>query len=345
MAAKTIVVIGASSGGIDALRVIMAGLPRDLPAAICVVVHTAGNAPGILDSILGRAGALRVRNAATGMPIEEREVYVAPPDYHLLIEPGHLSLTKGPKENRFRPAIDALFRSAAQVYGPAAIGVVLTGNLDDGTAGLWAIKRLGGIAVVQDPADAMFPSMPANAARYVDVDHSVPASAMAPLLVRLVSMPIDRRGVIAPEDLEIEMKIAREENPIEAGIERISEPSFVACPECHGVLMRLKNGGQARFRCHTGHAYSLQTLIAALNDGVEESLWNSVRALQEGALLLEHVSEHVTEPAEADSLKAQSSATKHQADIVRGVIMSREGLRGSPAEAAHGSLSQPRSNA
>src|SRR5687767_3732333 len=157
MAVDRIVVIGASAGGVDALRAIVAALPADFPAPICVVVHTSPQSPSILDQILDRAGPLTAAAACNGERIRPGRIYVAPPDCHLVIEPGVLRVTRGPKENRFRPAVDPLFRSAAQVYGPAATGVVLTGNLDDGTAGLWAIKQLGGISIVQDPADALFP--------------------------------------------------------------------------------------------------------------------------------------------------------------------------------------------
>ena len=183
-------VIGASSGGIDAVRRIVGGLPEGLPAAICVVIHTAADSPGVIDEILRRTTRLPVANAENGARLEAGHVYVAPPDHHLVIEPGALAVTRGPKENRFRPAIDPLFRSAAQAYGAAAIGVILTGNLDDGTAGLAAIKRLGGIAVVQDPQDAQFPSMPGSAAAHVDVDHIATLAEIPPLLERLLARPL-----------------------------------------------------------------------------------------------------------------------------------------------------------
>ena len=165
MAAQRIVVIGASSGGIEALRHLVGGLPADFPAPICVVLHTSPQSPGLLGRILANAGSLPAATATTGMPIRAGQIYVAPPDHHLLVEPGGLCLGRGPKENRFRPAIDPLFRSAAQVYGPGTVGMILTGNLDDGSAGLRTIKQLGGIAIVQDPRDALFPAMPTNALR------------------------------------------------------------------------------------------------------------------------------------------------------------------------------------
>jgi two-component system chemotaxis response regulator CheB len=178
MAAQRIVVIGASSGGIEALRQLVGGLPPDFPAPICVVLHTSPQSPGLLGKILANAGALPSATAATGMQLKAGHIYVAPPDHHLLIEPGGLCLGRGPKENRSRPAIDPLFRSAAQVYGHGAVGVILTGNLDDGSAGLRTIKQLGGIAIVQDPLDALFPAMPINALRHVAADYTVPLSEM-----------------------------------------------------------------------------------------------------------------------------------------------------------------------
>src|SRR3954454_10492779 len=162
-----IVVLGTSSGGIEALRTVVAPLPEDFPAALCVVMHTAPEAPGVLPEILDRVSRLVAIHPRDGERIKAGRIYVAPPDYHLILEPGRLRVTKGPRENRFRPAIDPLFRSAAQVFGPGAIGVLLTGSLDDGTAGLWAVKQLGGVAIVQDPRDALFPGMPQNAIDHV----------------------------------------------------------------------------------------------------------------------------------------------------------------------------------
>jgi two-component system chemotaxis response regulator CheB len=194
-----VVVVGASAGGIDALRVLTADMPIDFPAPIVIVLHMSPESPGILHDILNRAGPLHASPARNGARLQPGRIYVSPPDVHLLIEPGQLRVTRGPKENRFRPAIDPLFRTAAQVYGPAAIGVILTGNLDDGTAGLWAIDKMGGTTVVQDPRDALYPAMPANAARHIDVDHCVPLAGIAPLLVRLTAAPVDDHAVELPE--------------------------------------------------------------------------------------------------------------------------------------------------
>src|SRR4030095_10702472 len=188
MAIQRIVVIGASAGGIDALRIEAPSLPEDFEAPLCVVMHTAPDSPGTLHGILARAGTLAAIAALDGMRLRAGHIYVAPPGPHLVIEPGRLRVTRGPRENRFRPAIDPLFRSAAQVFGPAAIGVILTGNLHDGVAGLWAIKKLGGTAIVQDPDDALFPSMPHNALQNVAVDYRLPITDIGPLLSELIAV-------------------------------------------------------------------------------------------------------------------------------------------------------------
>jgi len=247
MPTKQIIVIGASAGGIDALRSLASGLPRDFPVPICVVVHTSPQAPGILHDILNRAGTITAVNARNGERLRGGHIYVAPPDCHLIVEPGRLRVTKGPKENRFRPAIDPLFRSAAQVYGPRAIGVILTGNLDDGTAGLWTVKQLGGIAIAQDPDDALFPAMPTNASKHVKVDFSVSLGEVAPLLVRLTSVPVEEEveALRVPEHVEVEVKIAKEQNALDAGLERIATPSSFACPECHRVPAPAAGGRSA----------------------------------------------------------------------------------------------------
>src|SRR4051812_11948376 len=292
MPTNHLVVIGTSAGGLDALRSLVAALPPEFPVAICVVIHTAPQSPGVIHEILSRSGQLPAVSPRNFQRIAAGHIYVAPPDFHLIIEPGRLRITKGPKENRFRPAIDPLFRSAAQVFGPAAIGVILTGSLDDGTAGLYAIKQLGGTAIVQDPREALYPSMPQSAIRHVNVDHIVALSELAPLLVRLTAAQRDVDPIVVPKELEVEMDIAREKNAVEAGVTEIGEPSSYACPECHGVLLEIKEAGRIRFRCHTGHAYSAESLMAAVGEGVEDAMWNAIRALEEAALLMHRMADH-----------------------------------------------------
>ena len=205
MVAKRVVVIGASAGGIDALRVLVSGIPEAFPAAICIVIHISPESPGVLPEILNRSAPLPVLQASDRLRLEAGHIYVAPPDRHLVIEPGRLRVTKGPREHLFRPAIDPLFRSAAQVFGPNAIGIVLTGNLDDGVAGLSTIKKLGGTAIVQDPSEARFSSMPLQALTRVNVDHVVLLARMPSLLVELTSgLPVEAELLPVPRHIEVE---------------------------------------------------------------------------------------------------------------------------------------------
>jgi two-component system chemotaxis response regulator CheB len=325
---RDIVVIGASAGGIDALRSIAAGLPQQFPASICVVVHLSPDSPGILDKIVDRAGPLPAVQVHSPQRLRPGVIYVAAPDHHLIVEPSVVRATRGPKENRFRPAIDPLFRSAAQTYGPRAIGVILTGSLDDGTAGLWAVKQLGGKAIVQDPADALADSMPRNALDHVKVDHCVSLAEIPGLLVRLTAESIEKEGgYTVPESMNIEVNIARAKDPLQAGVEQLGEPSTYACPECHGVLLRLKEGDRARFRCHTGHAYSAETLIAEFDQAIEAALWNSIRALQEKVLLIQHLADHARERDDrplAEALTQRADDAHQRAEVVRRAVQASE---------------------
>ena len=328
MSSQRIVVIGASSGGIEALRTLVGGLPRDFAAPICIVVHTSAESPGLLHKILGTFGALEATSASTGMKLEAGHIYVAPPDHHLLIEPGGLCLGRGPKENRFRPAIDPLFRSAAQVYGPAAVGVILTGNLDDGSSGLRTLKQLGGVAIVQHPRDALFPAMPINALRHVAADHVVTLADMPRVLIEVVGRPVYAKGALPTAALDLEIAIAKEDKFMVRGVEHIGEPSVFACPDCHGVLMQLKERGILRFRCHTGHAYSAQSLLAALNEGVEDALWSAVRAVEEARLLLERFTQHESgfDDAENSQFREQLAHVTAQMDLLREIATQPVGL-------------------
>jgi two-component system chemotaxis response regulator CheB len=325
---KDIIVIGASVGGIEALRTIAGGLPKDFPASVFVVLHLAPESPGVLADILDRAGPLPSANALDKERIQHGRIYIAPPDQHLIIEPNRVRVTRGPKENRFRPAVDPLFRSAAQVYGPRVIGVILTGFLDDGTAGLRAVKQLGGTCVVQDPHDALAPSMPASAMRQVKVDYCLSIEKIAPLLVRLTNMPVAEEGANeVPEEMDIEVRIAKEDTALEAGVLKLGEPSNYACPECHGVLLQLKDKGYPRFRCHTGHAYSVDSLLSEITENVEDSLWNAIRAIEESALLMKHLAEHLSdgdngETAEQFARKALEA--QQRANLVRQVAMNQD---------------------
>jgi two-component system, chemotaxis family, protein-glutamate methylesterase/glutaminase len=326
---KDIIVIGTSTGGIEALRQILADLPADLPASIFIVQHSGADSPGILDLILQRASKIRVMIAADKEKIVHGRVYVAPPDRHLLIEPGKVCLSRGPKENLFRPAIDPMFRSAAQVYGPRVIGVILTGGLDDGTAGLWAVKQLGGTAIVQDPHDALVPSMPASALNFVAVDYCVPLSEIARLLLKLTDTVADEAGAYKmPKHLDLEVKIAKQDPAIDHDVRDLWDKSSYTCPECHGVLLQFTENGRERFRCHTGHAFSANSLLAHLTEGVEESLWTTVRTIEESVLLLRHLAKHLekTDPSVSAEFLSKADDAKRRSDVVRKALEEHEEL-------------------
>lgn len=329
MAGRDIIVVGASAGGVEALRTLVAGLPKDFPGSLFVVMHTAPDSPGVLASILDRAGPLVARHATNRERIKPGHIYVAPPDMHLLLEPGMMRLTRGPRENRFRPAIDPLFRSAAQVYGPRVVGVILTGGLDDGTSGLWTVKRLGGVAVVQNPDEAYMSSMPLNALAQVEVDYTLQLAEIPPLLARLTSLTVAAQGGYEmPEELDIEVKIAKSDSAFESGITKLGTPSLFTCPECHDTLLQLKENGRTRYRCHTGHAYSTDSLLADLIESVEETLWSAIHSISESVMLMRHMAEHVRESDDgaAERFLEKARAAERRGELVRKAVFDHENL-------------------
>ncbi|MDB6135157.1 MAG: chemotaxis protein CheB [Verrucomicrobiales bacterium] len=283
------IVIGASAGGVEALKQVAAGLPGDLAVPVFVVLHISPWSPSLLTEILGNVCPLPVCCPQDGEEIRGGAVYVASPDHHLLIEGGKVGVKRGPKENGFRPSIDALFRSAAYTCGAGAVGVVLSGALHDGTSGLWSIKQLGGTAVVQHPDEAQFDSMPLSALEYVAPDYLLPASEMGTLLGRLAAEPLPAPAPIGPDAeklLAAEVAVAAGEVAIRQGIMEMGTLTPFTCPECHGTLTRIGDGPLSRFRCHTGHAYTDSALLAAVMDSTGEMIWQVVRSLEEGIMLL-----------------------------------------------------------
>jgi two-component system chemotaxis response regulator CheB len=333
---KDIIVIGASAGGIGPIRTILRGLPREFTGSLFVVIHTSPSSPGVLDVIFNAAGPLTAVVAEDGERIVPGRVYVAPPDRHLLIEPGRIRLTRGPKENRFRPAVDPLFRSAAQTYGPRVVGVILSGGLDDGTAGLSTVKRLGGTAIVQDPEEAAANSMPQSALQYVRADHVLPAGEIAPLLARIAAGTGDseKGEYVVPEDVRIEVDIAREDKATQAGVLQLGHPSIYACPECHGVLLEMKDSSPRRFRCHTGHGYTVESLASEMDEVIEESLWNAIRALEERALLMRRTGEHMRSVDEGsdEPYVTRAEDAERRAELVRRALFEPKPLERSDSE-------------
>jgi len=284
MPGHDIVVVGTSAGGVEALATLVSTLPPELPAAIFVVLHIPAHSPSFVSDILGRSGLLETVQASDGMEVEHGRIYVAPPDHHMLVERGNVRIVRGPKENRHRPAVDPLFRSAALAYGPRVVGVILTGALDDGTAGLLAVKRHSGIAIVQDPDEAIYPGMPLSALEHVQVDHILPLAAIGPLLVRLVSDQVkEEAGNHMSEDLEKETQKAQMDTTLMRADEQDGAPSVFSCPECSGVLWEVQDGNMLRFRCRVGHAFSIGSMFAEQSEALETALWVAMKTLEESA--------------------------------------------------------------
>ena len=292
-----IVVIGASAGGVTATLRLASALPPRFPAPIVVVQHI-GAQPSRLSELLNARGPNVAVNAAEGVVPVAGTIYVAPPDHHVLLRNGCLRLTKSAKENHARPAIDPLFRSAAIEYGPQAIGVILTGMLDDGAAGLRAIKECGGIAVVQDPDDAHEPSMPRSAMAATEVDHVVEIDALAGLLTDLVHQHQRQRQRHEGSMKEPPLRLIREQAAGDSGnalefLKDIGKPSTFSCPDCGGVMFELDDKRPLRFRCHTGHAYSMLSLAARQEEIADQALWSALRAMQEKEAGLRRMAERL----------------------------------------------------
>ncbi len=286
MPTRDIIVIGGSAGAVEALIRLVPTLPADLPAAVFVVVHITPTAPTLLPAILTRAGNLPASHPVSGEPIRAGRIYIPPPDHHLLVRDGHVHLSRGPKENAHRPAVDTLFRTAAVAYGPRVVGVILSGLLDDGTAGMRAIKRMGGVAVAQSPNEALFPGMPLSAIENVDVDHVLHLKDIGPTLASLSREEVDGNGPLSvPEELMQEARIADMDDGALADPERPGTPAGLSCPECNGTLFDIQDGKLVRFRCRVGHAYSTETLFAEQGEHVEAALWSAMVALKEKAVL------------------------------------------------------------
>jgi two-component system chemotaxis response regulator CheB len=292
-----LIVIGTSAGGMPALTRLVAQLPATLPAAVLVVQHLSPDSTGEpLVHRLAQHTGLHCQLALNGAALEAGHLYLAPPDRHLLVKDDHLLVTKGPHENTYRPAADALFRSAAVEYDSFTIGVVLTGMLHDGTAGLDFIKRCGGTAVVQDPADAEFSSMPASALRSVAIDYVVPLDEMGRLLTDLVSpapasTPAGMHTTIPP-DLKLEAAIAERVVGTIEQVTQLGDQVPLTCPDCGGSLWEIKHGSVLRYRCHTGHAFTADALAESTQHALEESLWVALRMMEERKNLLSSMASH-----------------------------------------------------
>jgi two-component system chemotaxis response regulator CheB len=322
---RDVVVVGASAGGVEALRTMVAGLPEDLPAAVLVVLHLPAGGTSALPAILSRACPLPVVSGCNGEPLRTGHVYVARPDHHLLMVDGHVALSHGPTENGHRPAVDALFRSAVISHGPAVTGVLLSGVLDDGVAGLAAIAGVGGTVIVQEPADALYPGMPNHALRLLTPDHVVRAAEIGALLGKITATTVELSA--APgASLRWENDIARGGASRE-GAEDVNTPSGFSCPDCDGALADIEHG--RRYRCRVGHAWTAEALLAAQGSAFERALWTALRSLEEKTALSRRMAAHARDrgnTAIAERYDRQAQETTQAAEEIRRQL----GVGGSP---------------
>lgn len=336
-----IIVIGTSAGGLKALGALLSAMPANLEATLFIVQHLAANKPSILPQILADVGSLPVSHPADGEAIHTGRIYVAPPDYHLLVNQGSMRVVRGPQENRFRPAIDALFRSAARAYGARVVGVVLTGYLDDGTVGLQAIKHCGGVAIVQDPNEAEYPSMTKSALRHVKVDYCLPLAEISDLLVRLSQKPAGAAAVYpVTEEIEIESKIAEQQMNTQEflkNVEAIGTRTTYTCPECNGSIWQIGKDEPLRFRCHIGHSFTANVFLAEQTQNIENALWSAVRAMEEKVTFLRQMAERMKNyhlQNAAATYEGHAQNLDIEVSLLRSMILNGFATKRTAAEAA-----------
>lgn len=323
MAGRDIIVIGGSAGGVQTVLEIIRMLPPDLRAAVFVVIHTSPSSPGVLADLLNRAGPFSAFTAINGQKIIPGRIYVAPPDHQLLIKRKGVRVTRGPKENGFRPAVDPLFRTAARAFGPRVIGVVVSGNLDDGTEGLTVIKEHGGVAVVQDPTEAMFPSMPASAIQNDNIDFVLPVSKIPDVLSRLVREPVPEERLRMTREQPEPQDVAEIGDKSLLNRDLPGAPSGFICPECGGAIWELSKGKLVKYRCHVGHTYTPQGLLAAQTEDVESAMWTALRALEENAAIHRRMAKRSEGkwPVLAKQYEKQAKVVEDRAQVIREVLL------------------------
>jgi two-component system chemotaxis response regulator CheB len=317
-ARRDVIVIGASVGGVQALQKIVSGFQRDFQAIVLIVLHVWARGESFLPHLLSKAGPLPAEHPPDNTIPQYGHIYVAPPDLHLLIEGGRIRLVRGPKENMHRPAVDVLFRTAAQCFGPRVIGILLTGYGGDGAAGLVAIDRFGGVTVVQDPTESRAPGMPESALRMMKPAYQLRVAEMAPLVNRIV-----QQGAV-PEESQVRVLQCVGENgnamanEVDLSYAQTESPSGFTCPECGGALWDRTEDGAKKFRCRIGHAYSPDSLLDAGNESLEAALWNAVRSLEESAAVARRVAQLM--PAGAAEFEEKAKERNRHADVIRALL-------------------------
>jgi two-component system chemotaxis response regulator CheB len=334
MAKKDIIVIGGSAGSQSPIRQIVGDLPADLPASIFIATHVPSHSSGYLADVLEITSNLPVVRALDGQPIERGCIYVAAPDQHLLVIDGTVRLGNGPRENMTRPAIDPLFRSAALSYGPRVVGVVLSGMLNDGAAGLSAIKACGGTAVVQHPLDAASDQMPLAALEVADPDRVAAASDIAQILTDLIREDAGPQ-LQCPESLPLEVEIAGGARLGAAALAKIADPSPLSCPDCHGVLSEVRDAKPLRYRCQIGHAYTADVLESRTGE-VNEAMRIALRVMEERVTLVSRMAEDARRTgrqAVAELYESRAEEYSHYASVLRAAaIAALRDRRGPPEE-------------
>jgi two-component system, chemotaxis family, protein-glutamate methylesterase/glutaminase len=283
-----IVAIGGSAGAFRAVEIILQSLPVDVPAAICIALHLQPSGDSWLPQRLARYTSLPIL-APNDEPLKSGHVYTAIPDRHLMLKDDRVISTHGPRENLWRPAIDVLFRSAAVSHSTRVIGVLLSGELDDGTSGLQAISACGGMTIVQEPADAEYAAMPEVALANLKIDHQLPAADIGAQIAALATQP-PRAPMPIPEELRREVAMAEGESDFLTPDFVPDAPTGLSCPECAGPLWQ-RHGTESGFRCLVGHAYQLNTLLAAHDQDLDRTLWAAIRSFEQRANIAQAMSD------------------------------------------------------
>ncbi|WP_235297929.1 chemotaxis protein CheB [Portibacter marinus] len=317
---RDIIVVGSSAGGLDAMINLTTNLPNDLDASIFMVQHMPAYGKSDLSHILGRNTNLNVKEAEHGEKIKNGTIYCAITNHHLLLEEDRIFLSNGPKENRFRPSVNALSRSAAYNYKERVIGIILSGVLDDGSAGMCTIKRFNGLGITQSTEDALFDSMPTQVSRYVDIDYTLLASEIGKLLGKLSNQTVAKPPEVPKvyeKQMKMEIEIAKNKNALQMGVFEKGKFTPLTCPDCEGALIEVPDEKVLRFRCHTGHAFTADALLSGVTENIEADLWNVMRRMEEGNFVLNKIGRQlesygVTEASqnfysEAEKLKTKST--------------------------------------
>jgi two-component system chemotaxis response regulator CheB len=328
-----IVVIGASAGGIEALKELVAGLPADLPAAVFVVLHLPAGGTSVLPDILDRAGPLPAAHIRDDVEITPGRIFVAPPDCHIQLSDGTAVAVTGPKENGHRPAIDPLFRSAAHAFGPRAVGVILSGTLDDGTLGLRSIKAHGGVGLVQDPETALHAGMPRSAITYASPDRVGSPAELAAEIVELANDPIeneDHEGAVTAMKYSREVAKQADEHP------QPGETTGFTCPECGGAIWRSEDDNVISFRCRVGHKYTAESFALEQGHTVEAAVWASLRLLEERIVLMRQLAERFKDqPRTRRNFETKADELEQHAVTLRSMIEGVAGAVAAPMAASH----------